>query len=80
MNNPLSLLYNWICEIDLINAIYMIMQGVMNSYVYAMHCLLLHISMMMWILTLLLEWCSMRHRSGTEDSGSGALHEDNGEA
>ena len=28
-----ALLYNWICEIDLRNAIYMIMQGVMNSYI-----------------------------------------------
>ena len=44
------------------------------------HCSLLYFFIMMWILTLLLEWCSMRHRSGTEDSGSGASHEESVEA
>ena len=41
-----------------------------NWCMYVMHYLLLYISIMMWILTLLLKWCFIRHRSVIKDSGA----------
>ena len=35
---------------------------------YVLHCLWLYIFIMIWILTLLLEWCFIRLCSGIEDS------------
>ena len=42
-----ALLYNWVCEIDMLMLFYMIMQGVMNSYI-CMLCIAYYYIFLWW--------------------------------